>query len=835
MEYKGLSSEEIKKRQLQYGKNALPEEKSMPAVKIFFLQFANPLVYILLVAGLVSFFLGKYFDIALIFSVVLINALMGFFQENKTQNTLAALKKLVKPRAKVLRGGEKHEIDASELVPGDIAYLGMGDRVPADGKVLESVSLLVNEAVLTGESDAVRKQEDDEVFMGTIVVSGRAVIRIEKIGSQAKIGGIAQTLKETEQPETTLQVRLKKMTKTLIYISVFLAALVFLFGLFTGRNVLEMAELSAILLVAIIPEALLIVITLVLVLAMRDSLKKKALIRKILAVETLGSVTTICADKTGTLTEGIMKITKTELADPESSNLAMCLCNDMNDTVEAALWDYLKGVKNFDQQKIFDKHKRISEIPFGSEHKFMAAANVLPKETGMLFLSVKGAPEAVLKMCALESEKKEEIIRTVDEWANRGLKVLAVASKKIPDLGERKIKEEELSNLEWGGIVGLWDPPRKKVKGALAAALDGGLKLKVITGDYRLTAERIMKYLGLRVKPQEVLEGIELDRMDDEELKKRVGKILLFARVTPHQKLRVVSALQDNGEIVAMTGDGVNDAPALKKSNIGIVVGDASEVAKETADLILLDNNFKTIVSAIEGGRLVFENIKKIILFILSNSFAEVVAIMGALILGWPLPLTVVQILWLHLLCDGPEDFILGFEPKEDEAMSDGPKRMDEPILDKLGLFLIITVSMISGIISLTFFWYFGIHLGNIALGQTMAFMSLAFNSITYIFSCRTLRKPFWRYKNFWSNKWLFVVVGCSLFLATIITYFPPTQKLLNLVPLHLFQWSLLMGEAILLVTIVEIAKAVLKLKKKSLGRKTSDAKHELAPLASGE
>jgi len=530
-----------------------------------------------------------------------------------------------------------------------------------------------------------------------------------------------------------------------------------------------------------------------------------------------------------------MKITKTELADPESSNLAMCLCNDMNDTVEAALWDYLKGVKNFDQQKIFDKHKRISEIPFGSEHKFMAAANVLPKETGMLFLSVKGAPEAVLKMCALESEKKEEIIRTVDEWANRGLKVLAVASKKIPDLGERKIKEEELSNLEWGGIVGLWDPPRKKVKGALAAALDGGLKLKVITGDYRLTAERIMKYLGLRVKPQEVLEGIELDRMDDEELKKRVGKILLFARVTPHQKLRVVSALQDNGEIVAMTGDGVNDAPALKKSNIGIVVGDASEVAKETADLILLDNNFKTIVSAIEGGRLVFENIKKIILFILSNSFAEVVAIMGALILGWPLPLTVVQILWLHLLCDGPEDFILGFEPKEDEAMSDGPKRMDEPILDKLGLFLIITISMISGIISLTFFWYFGIHLGNIALGQTMAFMSLAFNSITYIFSCRTLRKPFWRYKNFWSNKWLFVVVGCSLFLATIITYFPPTQKLLNLVPLHLFQWSLLMGEAILLVTIVEIAKAVLKLKKKSLGRKTSDAKHELAPLASGE
>jgi len=313
------------------------------------------------------------------------------------------------------------------------------------------------------------------------------------------------------------------------------------------------------------------------------------------------------------------------------------------------------------------------------------------------------------------------------------------------------------------------------------------------------------------------LEGDELEKLNDKELKSRIANILLFARVTPEQKLRIVRVLQELGEIVAMTGDGVNDAPALKKSNIGIVVGDASEVAKETADLILLDNNFKTIVSAVEAGRLVFENIKKIILFILSDSFAEVVVIMGALILGWPFPLTVVQILWLHLICDGPEDFILGFEPKEKETMLDGPKRMAEPIFDKVGIFLTITISLLSGLISLGFFWYFGRYLGNLALGQTMAFMSLAFSSVVYIFSCRTLRKPFWKYENFWSNKWLFMVVASSLVLAIIITYFPPTQELLSLAPLNLFQWSLLLAKAVLLVMVIEITKLTMKPKNRKI------------------
>ena len=814
MKFKNLTSKEVKKNQIKFGKNSLPEEKTISAIRIFFSQFANPLVYILCLAGLVSLFLQKYLDIALIFSVVLINAIMGFVQENKTQKTLAALKKLVKPIARVLRDDQRQDVDAEELVPGDVVFLAMGDRVPADGKILEAISFFTNEAILTGESEAVEKKEDEEVFMGTIVSSGRAVIQVTRIGISTKVGEIATMLKETKQPLTTLQIRLKKLTQTIVYISIFLSLLVFVFGFLTGRDFWQMAELSAILLVAIIPEALLIVITLVLVLAMRDSLKKKALIRKILAVETLGSVTTICTDKTGTLTEGKMKVVETDFSNIQSSLLTMCLCNDISDTVEIALWDYLKKQENFEQQEIFDKYERIFEIPFGSEHKFMLTVNSFFEGDDKYLVSVKGAPEVIIKMSDLsESEQKLEMAR-VNKWAGKGLKVLALVHKEISKDDLKEIKNKKISEFKWDGVLGLWDPPRKDVKEALLLAKEAGLKIKVVTGDYYRTAEKVMNFLGMNVKRGEVMEGVELETLNDDELKNKISNILLFARVTPQQKLRIVNALQELGEIVAMTGDGVNDAPALKKSNIGIVVGDASEVAKETADLILLDSNFKTIISAIESGRLVFENIKKIILFILSNSFAEVVVILGALILDWPFPLTIVQILWLHLLCDGPEDFILGFEPKEKETMTDGPKRMDEPIFGKLSIFLTVTISLLSGLISLGFFWYFGMRGGNMDLGRTMAFMSLAFSSVLYIFSCRTLRKPFWKYENFWSNKWLFIVVGVSLFLAVIITYFPFTQKLLGLSPLNLFHWSLLIAKAIILISIVEVGKLFFKPKR---------------------
>jgi Ca2+-transporting ATPase len=816
MQKNGLSSEEVKNLQLKHGKNILPLEKSVSAVKIFFSQFTNPLVYLLLFTGIISLFLKKYLDIVFIFSVVFLNAIFGFIQEYKAHKTLIALKKLVKPIAKVIRDGKRQEIEASELVKGDIVFLVSGDKVPADGKIIEMVSFFVNEAILTGESEPVEKKPEDEVFMGTIISSGRAVIKINKTGLETKIGEIAKTLKETEQPLTTLQLRFKKFTHTLIYFSIFLALLVFILGFLTGKGITQMIQMSVIMLVAIIPEALIIAITLVLVIAMQKTLKRKALIRKLLAVETLGSVTTICTDKTGTLTEGKMVVSETDFYDLEKSFLSMCLCNNLSDAVEITLWDYLGQQKNFSPKEIFDKYTRIFEIPFSSEHKFMATVNRYPADDNdNYFLFIKGAPETILKMSNLQEKEQKLVLEKIENWAKKGLKVLGLAFQKISLTDAKKLNIKNIPQLQWGGAVGFWDPPRKEAKEALSIARQAGIKVKVVTGDYRYTAEKIMEFLGIKVGPKEILEGPELEKLTDAELKEKISNILLFSRVTPHQKLKIVKVLQEEGEIVAMTGDGVNDAPALKKSNIGIVVGEASEVAKETADLILLDSNFKTIISAIEVGRVVFENIKKVVFYMLSNSFAEIVVITGSIILGWDLPLTIIQILWLHLLCDGPEDIVLGFEPEEKEVMIEGPKSINEALLDKTYLFLIFLISFLSGFFALLLFWYFAILNKNIDLGRTMSFLSLSLSSIFFIFPCRSFRKPFWRYENFWSNKWLFGAIIFSLVLQVFVINFPPTQKILGIVPLKSIHWILLLLVAVIIILIIELAKSQI-IKRKS-------------------
>lgn len=805
----GLSSEEVKKLQLQYGRNVLPEEKATPLINIFFSQFSNPLVYLLFFTGIISLLLRKYHDIIFIFSVVFLNAIFGSIQEYKAQKTLLALKKLVKPIARVVRNGKRQEINASELVPGDTVFLTGGDKIPADSKVLESASFFVNEAILTGESETIEKKPEDEVFMGATVSSGSAVIEVMKIGFATKIGEVAKTIKETEQPLTTLQLRLKRITNTIIVISVFLSLSIFIFGFSTGKDFWAMVQMATIVLVAIIPEALIMAITLILVIAMQKTLKRKALIRKLLAVETLGSVTTICTDKTGTLTEGRMVVSEADFFDLQKSLLSMCLCNNLSDAVEITLWDYLEKQKDFYPKETFDKYARAFEIPFSSEYKFMGTLNRFPTGSGEdNFLFIKGAPEIVLGMSNLPEEKRKIVLEKIESWAKRGLKVLGFAFQKISSDEVKNLNVKNMPLIEWAGAVGLWDPPRKEVKEALAIAKQAGIEVKVVTGDYRYTAEKIMEFLGMKVKANEVLEGFELEKLTDDEFKERITDISLFTRVTPHQKLRIVKILQEEGEIVAMTGDGVNDAPALKKSNIGIVVGEASEVAKETADLILLDSNFKTIISAVEEGRVVFENIKKVIFFMLSDSFAEIFLILGSIFLGWPLPLTIIQILWIHLLCDGPEDFVLGFEPKEREVMQEGPKKISEPILNRVTLFLIFLVSCLSGLFALTLFWYYGLLGKNIELGRTLAFMALSFDSVLYIFSCRTFRKPFWRYENFWKNKWLFLAVISSLLLQIFITYVPFTQKILDIVPLSITHWLLLLFAAIMIILIIEFTKS---------------------------
>ncbi|MDP3093531.1 MAG: HAD-IC family P-type ATPase [bacterium] len=813
MKHIGLSSARVKELKAKYGANVLPEGKEVSPIRIFLSQFANPLIFLLLFAGVISLLSKEYLEIAFIFLVVLLNSAFGFFQEYKAQRTMAALKKLIRPLARVIRDGQRQEIEVSDLVPGDIVFLAVGDKVPADAKVLEAVSLFANEAILTGESEPVEKNPGDEAYMGTIIAGGRAVIRVTKIGLTTEMGEIASALEQTSQPLTTLQLRLKRFTRSIVYFSVFLSFLVLVSGFLAGRDFWQMVQTASVILVAIIPEALLIVVTLILVIATQKILKRKALIRKLLAVETLGSVTTICIDKTGTLTEGEMKVSEADFKDRESSLLTMSLCNDISSPEEIAIWDYLRSQKGFSPENVSDKYQRISEILFSSEHKFMATVNSSPEEGTFLF--VKGAPEIVLAMTSLAEGSRLQVLAKMDELAGKGLKVIGLAFQKVSSAEAKEISLGNMPSLQWGGMIGLWDPPRKEAKETILIAKKAGIKIKVVTGDYRRTSEKIMEFLGMKVEPDEVLEGHEMRKLSDEDLRARVPGILLFSRVTPNQKLRIVKALQELGEIVAMTGDGVNDAPALKKSNIGIVMAEASEVAKETADMILLDSNFKTIISAIEEGRVVFENLRKVIFFMLSNSFAEIVLILGSIFLGWPLPLTIVQILWLHLLCDGPEDVVLGFEPKEKEVMAEGPKAIAEPILNRFSVFLIFLVSFLSGLFSLGLFWYFGLHLGMIELGRTMAFMAISFESVLYIFSCRTFRKPFWKYENFWSNKWLFAAVFASLGLQISITYLPLTQRLLNIVPLNLVDWGLLLAAAAIIIIIIELAKAVNQSKKK--------------------
>lgn len=803
MKYTGLSLEKVKELQIQYGKNALPEGKEISAVKIFLSQFSNPLIFLLLFAGLISLWSKKYLDIIFIFLVLFLNSLFGFFQEYKAQKTLAALKRLIKPVAKVVRDGQRQEIEAVNLVPGDIVFVNTDDKIPADGIILEAVSFFVNEAILTGESEALEKKLDQETFMGTTVAGGRAVIRVIKIGLATEMGKIAQAIKETSQPLTTLQSRLKKFTRTIVYLSIILSLLVLAAGFLTGQEFLQTLQIATVVMIAIIPEALIIVVTLILVIAMQKILKRKALVRKLLAVETLGSVTTICTDKTGTLTEGKMKVSETDFSDQERSFLAMCLCNNLSDPTEIAIWDHLKEL-SFNPQQVFDQNQRIAEIPFSSNHKFMT---VVCSVNNQNLLLVKGAPEILLRMSNLAENEKKALLAKMNEWADRGLKILGLAFQTVSETETINIKT--LPRLEWGGLIGLWDPPRQEVKDALQIAKQAGIKVKVVTGDYRGTAEKIMEFLNLKTSPSQVMEGLELESLSDRELKARISEIMLFSRVTPNQKLRIVKTLQELGEIVAMTGDGVNDAPALKRSNIGIVVGEASEVAKETADLILLDSNFKTIVSAIEEGRVVFENLKKVIFFMLSNSFAEVVLILGSIVLGWPMPLTIIQILWLHLLCDGPEDIVLGFEPKEREVMAEGPKNINEPVLSRFGIFLVFLISSMSGLFALGLFWFFGLHLKNLVLGQTMAFMSISFASILYIFSCRTFRKPFWKYENFWTNKMLFAAVLFSFILQVAITYLPFTQKLLGITPLSPIHWGLILSMAAAMIMTIELAKTI--------------------------
>lgn len=798
MKWQGLSEAEVLKQKEIFGTNVLPEKEPSTWFSIAFNQFKSPLIYILLFVIAIQILFKESGDAILVSAVVLLNVVMGFIQEYGAQKTLKSLKYLVKNTVVAVRNNERVTLETKELVPKDIVLLGSGDKVPSDCKILEG-SVFVSEAILTGEEEPVEKNESgkkNNLFMGTIILSGRCTAQVEKTGSNTEIGKIGVSLTEIKERKTPLQVKLEKFSKNLAFLIAVIGFVVLVIGLATGHGLWEMIRFSIILSVAAIPEGLPISVTVILSIGMKRVLKHKGLVKKLLSIETLGSTSVICTDKTGTITEGVMRVVRVNTKNKEKFLYGLNVLNTRRTSLEIAIWEYLKKTTSIDPQIVIDKSKILYEEIFESEKKY-ALTNV--QNEGKKESFILGAPEIILQFCNESLKEKEVILNEFHQWTSDGLRVIGLIHKNEVN--------REASGYSWAGLLGVEDPIRSGVKEAIIKAINAGIKIKVVTGDFRNTAEKVAKNIGLVVSKDSVMEGARLEKMTVNELRSEINRINIFCRVNPHQKLKIISALQEQGEIVAMTGDGVNDAPALKKADIGVVVGSATDVAKDSADLILLDNNFKTIVSACEEGRIIYQNIIKVVGYVLSNSLAEIVLIAGALVLDIPFPLTIVQILWLHLICDGPPDIALGFEPGDPKIMEIKPgKFKNKNILGGPMIFLIGAISISAGLISLAIFSH-QLDIDGLDFPRTVVFGIIGSIDLIYVFAFKDLSRPVLKLRNILNNKYLLasVIYGFIILLTGI--YHPVAQRLLHTTSLSPISWMVIIGVALITTVWVEVVK----------------------------
>jgi Ca2+-transporting ATPase len=810
----GLRKSDAKHRLKKFGPNNLPEFSPPSNIAIFLSQIKSPLVYILLIAGAITLFLGKYTDALVIAVAVAINTILGFLQERKANRALYALRKLVNPKAKVIRDGKRDEILLEEVVPGDVCIVNSGDKIPADGKVIYASRFFVSESVLTGESLPVSKEIGDRVFMGTVVTSGNAFLEVEATGKETQVGKIAVAVQEPYE-DTPLKRQIVIFSRQLTFIVAGLTLFVFIVGLLSGRDLLEIFTTSVALAVSAIPEGLLIGLTVVLAIGMQRILRVKGLVRNLVSAETLGGVTTICIDKTGTLTEGKMQVTDVIGNKVEVGKQAL-IANDLDDPLVLALWEWAnKSLSNSDLggediDLYLRGHKRLDSIPFTSSKRYFASLNQTSKGPTLF---VNGAPEFLLEWSKLDRDERRKIEKNIEKLTSEGKRLVGLAKKRMPD-GSVKINETDVKkNLDWVGLVAFSDPVRTDVKESLKKVKRAGVKLIVITGDYAQTAISLLESLGLYIKKGNEILGSELERMSTQSLRERLktSEVLLFARTTPDQKLKIVKALKENGEVVAMMGDGVNDAPALKHADIGIVVGDATDVAKESADLILLDSSFAVIVSAIEEGRSIFDNIRKIILYLLCDSFGGIFAIVGSLVLELPLPLTAVQILWINLVSDGFPHLSLAVDPKEKNIMTRMPRNPNVNIVSAWMKIMILIVSVASGAFTLFLFSHYLDSTKSVELARSVAFAVLGVNSLIYIFSIRTLSKPFWS-ENPFMNKWLNLAVVIGFFFQLLPFFWNRLREFFDLEFLAFEHWISVFLVSFVMFMTIEFAKLTFKL-----------------------
>jgi len=827
---RGLTKSEAFEREVEYGKNVLPREKPIPKLSIFFEQFKSPLIYILLVAGLVVLFFREYTDAIVILGSVVLNTFIGYVQENKANSALSKLKKIVKNKAKVLRENCVKMVDAENVVPGDIIFLNTGDSVPADGRLVEVSDLYINEMALTGEWVPAEKKQiilskdinmadrDNMVYMGTMVSQGKGIAVVTGIGESTEVGKVASLVKETRESKTPYQKRLSKFSKKISYLVVLISIIIFISGVLSGGSILEMFETAIAVAVSAIPEGLPIAMTVILALGMQRILKKQGLTRKLISAETLGSTTIICTDKTATLTQGKISVSKEYFKNKISEKLIpkiAMLCNEAyveNERLKMEDWKLRgeptgKALLMYAAQKGYLRSDLKIELPildelaFDNETKYLAS---LHKDGDRKVLFVVGSPEKLLE---ISKGNNKGWNKTLNTGASKGLRMIGFAYKYVDDSKISKIED-----LEFAGFLGMSDPIREDAKKAIKIVKKAGLKVVMITGDHKLTAQAIGKELKMGVNDSNIMEGKEIDELNDKDFLEIIDKIKIFARVEPRHKLRIVKLLQQKGEIVAMTGDGINDAPALKKADVGIAIGSGTEVAKQIADLVLLNDSFSIIALAIEEGRAILDNIRKVITYLLSDSFTEVTLIGGSLIiaklfgLNWFLPITAVQILWINLVADGFPALALAFEPKEDDLMEYKVTKEKKPLLNKEMKVIIFAIGVITDAILLGVFLYFWKQGLDITYIRTMIFAALGFDSLFYIFSCKSLHRGIWHI-NIFSNKMLILSVIFGLIALLVAIYIPVLNVVLGVMPLTLTDWGIIIGLGIVEIILVEITK----------------------------
>ncbi len=821
-----MTSNEAASRLKKFGLNELEKKNDFALFKLIAGQFKSPLVYVLFIAGSTALLLGNTSDAIVVFTAVLINVFLGFFQEFKAQKSLGALNRLLSPRATVIRDGEMKIIGAKNLTVGDLVVLTIGSRVPADGVLIEATDFSVNEAILTGESVSVKKREkhslqpgaNNLVFAGTMVTTGIGRMVVTAVAEQTEVGKIGKKVMGVNEQKTPLQIQLGKMAKDLTVIAVGLTAFIFSWGSLRGYGMVEMLSTAVAIAVASIPEGLVVSLTVILALGMERILRHKAIVRRLLAAETLGSVSLICADKTGTLTEGKLRVVKAETPDLDLLVKSAVLCNDMRDPLEEAMFTWARGeLGDKGVKKIKEEYFKLDEIPFSPKTKIIATLHQSKPDSGQALLLVSGAPEVLLDRSKFTNIKeRENWLEKFREYGESGYRLVGFAYKKIPtlsrssgsSLGASEIENSDLKGLSWLGILVYEDPVQLGVKTMLERCQRAGIKIKVITGDYLPTALAVLKKLDLD-GVEHSLTGEEMEKMTKQELRQRVSEVVLFARINPEQKFKIVEALRDNGETVAMMGDGVNDAPALAQADIGIVVNRASDVAVQTADMVLLDSNFATIIRAIEEGRVIFENIKKVVLYLLSHVFVEVTLIGTSVIFGWPMPLTAAQIIWINLVEDTFPSISLAFESEDEGLMFEPPRKKDTPILDNQLKKMIIIIGGFLNFSLLVLYYFLSNWIIDLKHIQTIIFVSLGVESLFVCLACRSLKKSIFSHNPF-SNKVLNVSLITGLGLLVVAVYVEPMQRLLGTRPLGYLEWIFILTFGVFTLFFIELTRSIL-------------------------